>query len=55
MGSYFPPPVLTNMDLEKRGDTCDEWISTRTDIKDRGVSEKMSQPRSLLLKLLQKL
>ncbi|MCL2390656.1 MAG: ketoacyl-ACP synthase III [Endomicrobia bacterium] len=39
-GSYFPKKVLTNTDLEKIVETSDEWISTRTGIKERHVSEK---------------
>jgi 3-oxoacyl-[acyl-carrier-protein] synthase-3 len=39
-GSYFPKKVLTNADLEKMVDTSDEWISTRTGIKERRIAEK---------------
>ncbi|MDR2399424.1 MAG: ketoacyl-ACP synthase III [Endomicrobium sp.] len=39
-GSYFPKKVLTNADLEKMVDTSDEWISTRTGIKERRIVEK---------------
>ncbi|RKY26357.1 MAG: 3-oxoacyl-ACP synthase [Planctomycetota bacterium] len=39
-GSYLPPKVLTNDDLEKIVDTSDEWIFTRTGIKERHVAEK---------------
>lgn len=35
LGSYFPSNVVTNADLEKIVDTSDEWISTRTGIKER--------------------
>lgn len=34
-GSYLPPNILTNADLEKMVDTTDEWIFTRTGIKQR--------------------
>ena len=35
-GSYVPPEVLTNFDLQKMGlDTTDEWIVQRTGIKER--------------------
>ncbi len=40
IGSYFPKKVLTNKDLEKIVDTSDEWIITRTGIKERRVAEK---------------
>ncbi len=34
-GSYLPKRVLTNSDLEKMVDTSDEWIQTRTGIRER--------------------
>lgn len=37
-GSYLPANVLTNIDLEKMVDTTDEWIYTRTGIKERCIS-----------------
>ncbi len=46
-GSYFPKKVLTNADLEKMVDTSDEWIRTRTGIKERRVSER-NEPTSEL-------
>ncbi|MBC7320133.1 3-oxoacyl-ACP synthase, partial [bacterium] len=39
IGSYTPPKVLTNADLEKVVDTSDEWIVTRTGIKERHIAE----------------
>lgn len=38
-GSYTPPRVLTNSDLEKIVDTSDEWIRTRTGIVERHIAE----------------
>jgi 3-oxoacyl-[acyl-carrier-protein] synthase-3 len=38
-GSYLPKKILTNADLEKIVDTSDEWITTRTGIKERHVAE----------------
>lgn len=35
MGQAYPSGVLTNADLEKLVDTNDEWITTRTGIKQR--------------------
>lgn len=35
VGKFLPPDVLTNADLEKMVDTSDEWITTRTGIKQR--------------------
>ncbi|OEG69460.1 3-oxoacyl-ACP synthase [Candidatus Endomicrobiellum trichonymphae] len=46
-GSYFPKKILTNADLEEMVDTSDEWIRTRTGIKERRVSEK-NEPTSEL-------
>ena len=36
-GSCVPEKVLTNDDLEKMVDTSDEWITTRTGIKERRI------------------
>ena len=36
-GSYLPPKVVTNFDLEKTLDTSDEWITSRTGIKERRI------------------
>jgi len=36
-GSYLPPKVLTNADLEAMVDTNDEWIVERTGIRERHV------------------
>ena len=41
-GIYVPEKVLTNFDLEKMVDTSDEWITTRTGIKERRIAEKES-------------
>jgi 3-oxoacyl-[acyl-carrier-protein] synthase-3 len=38
-GSYVPEKVLTNHDLESMVDTSDEWITTRTGIKERRIAE----------------
>jgi 3-oxoacyl-[acyl-carrier-protein] synthase III len=38
-GSYVPPRVLTNLDLEKMVDTSDEWITTRSGISERHIAE----------------
>ncbi len=39
-GSYVPEKVLTNSDIEKFLDTSDEWIYTRTGIRERRVAAK---------------
>lgn len=39
-GSYVPPKVLTNFDLEKMGlDTSDEWIVQRTGVRERRIAD----------------
>ena len=37
-GSYVPDRILTNADLEKIVDTTDEWITTRSGIKERRIA-----------------
>ncbi len=37
---YVPEKILTNTDLEKMVDTNDEWIRTRTGIRERRILEK---------------
>ncbi len=37
IGSYLPEKVLTNFDLEKIVDTTDEWIYSRSGIKQRHI------------------
>ncbi|MCS6771225.1 MAG: ketoacyl-ACP synthase III [Kiritimatiellae bacterium] len=37
-GAYVPARVLTNADLEKMVDTTDEWIVTRTGIRERRIA-----------------
>ena len=39
-GTYVPPQVLTNKDLEKLVDTNDQWILERTGIRERHVLAK---------------
>ena len=48
VAGYVPPHILSNEDLSKIVDTSDEWITTRTGIKDRrimkdGASSDMSE------------
>jgi 3-oxoacyl-[acyl-carrier-protein] synthase-3 len=40
VGSYVPAKILTNADLEKMVETSDEWIITRTGIKQRRLAAK---------------
>ena len=46
-GSYVPERVLTNAELEKLVETSDEWIVTRTGIKERRIA-RPDEPTSLM-------
>jgi len=48
-GSYLPEKVLTNRDLEKTVDTSDEWIYTRTGIRQRHVAADHENTSDLAL------
>jgi 3-oxoacyl-[acyl-carrier-protein] synthase-3 len=48
-GSYLPPKVLHNLDLEKMLDTSDDWIRTRTGIVERRIAEKDQAASDLAL------
>jgi len=49
IGMYVPPRVITNFDLEKILDTSDEWITTRTGIKERRIAEEWEKASDLAL------
>jgi 3-oxoacyl-[acyl-carrier-protein] synthase-3 len=39
-GSYVPPKVLTNLELQAMGiETTDEWITSRTGVRERRIAE----------------
>ena len=38
-GSYTPKKIVTNEDMSKLVDTSDEWIRTRTGIRERRFAE----------------
>ena len=38
LGSYLPEKILSNQDLEKMVQTSDEWITTRTGMKERRIA-----------------
>ena len=40
LSSYLPENVLTNYDLEKKLDTNNDWIVTRTGIEERRIADK---------------
>jgi 3-oxoacyl-[acyl-carrier-protein] synthase-3 len=39
LGTYVPPRILSNADLERMVDTTDEWIVQRTGIRERHIAE----------------
>jgi 3-oxoacyl-[acyl-carrier-protein] synthase-3 len=53
-GAYMPAQVLTNYDLEKRVDTTDAWITTRTGIKERRIAAKHEATSDLAMKAAEK-
>jgi 3-oxoacyl-[acyl-carrier-protein] synthase-3 len=48
-GSYLPKKILSNADLEKMIDTTDEWIFTRTGIRERHIAAKSEHTSDLAL------
>jgi 3-oxoacyl-[acyl-carrier-protein] synthase-3 len=49
VGSYVPPDVMTNSDLEKLVDTTSEWIKSRTGIEERRILKGENKGTSDLL------
>src|SRR6266571_5624029 len=49
-GSYVPKKILTNKDLSRMVDTSDEWITTRTGIKERRIAAKDEQTSDMATK-----
>jgi 3-oxoacyl-[acyl-carrier-protein] synthase III len=52
-GSYLPEKKLTNRDLEALVDTSDEWIYTRTGIRNRHIASEEETTSDLALKASQ--
>lgn len=48
-GSYLPAKVLTNADLQAKVDTSDEWIYTRTGIRERHIAADQETTSDLAL------
>ncbi len=48
-GSYLPPRVVTNAELAQRVETSDEWIVTRTGIRQRHIAEASQTASDLAL------
>ena len=53
VGEYLPEKILTNMALEKMVDTSDEWITTRTGIKERHLAALGQAASDLAVKAAQ--
>lgn len=47
LGSYVPERILTNIELEKMVDTTDEWIISRTGIKERRIASENEYTSSM--------
>lgn len=50
VGKYLPSNVLTNADLEKMVDTTDEWIFTRTGIRERRIAAENEATSDMAVK-----
>jgi 3-oxoacyl-[acyl-carrier-protein] synthase-3 len=48
-GSYLPPRIVTNAELARRVDTSDEWIVTRTGIRQRHIADESQSSSDLAL------
>ena len=53
-GSYLPKKILSNADLEKMIDTTDEWIFSRTGIRERHIAAKSEHTSDLALEAAKK-
>ena len=49
LGTYVPPRLLTNADLEKMVETSDQWILERTGIRQRHIVDKGTATSDLAL------
>ena len=48
-GSYLPPRIVTNEELAQRVDTSDEWIVSRTGIRQRHIADEAQTASDLAL------
>ena len=48
-GSYLPPRIVTNAELAQQVETTDEWIVTRTGIRQRHIAEASQTSSDLAL------
>ena len=54
IGYYLPERVLSNLDLEKMVDTTDEWMVTRTGIRERHIAAEDQAASNLALEASKK-
>ena len=54
LGTYVPPRLLTNADLEKMVETTDQWIIERTGIRERHIVDKGVATSDLALEAAKK-
>ena len=54
VGHYLPEQRLTNAELEKMVDTSDEWITTRTGLKERRILDKDKGTSYMAIKAAEK-
>ncbi len=54
MGSHLPDKILSNADLEKMVETSDEWITSRTGMKERRIAGEHEYTSEMGLKAAQK-
>lgn len=54
LGSYQPEKILSNLDLEKMVDTSDEWISSRTGMKERRIAAEDEASSDMGIKAAEK-
>jgi len=54
VGSYVPERIMTNADLARMVDTSDEWITTRTGIKERHIAADSEVTSDLAVKAAQR-
>lgn len=47
LGSYLPKQILSNTDLEKIVDTSDDWIVSRTGMKERRIAHDQEFPSDM--------
>lgn len=55
LSSYLPENIITNYDLEKKLDTNNDWIVSRTGIEERRIADKQESTGDMAVKAVSKL